>query len=201
MALNDEKRDTSGTQPGQPGHEQIAQRGLTNSDRRIRPYSDKPDILRNVFRLANPHIPHTESFRVAGRQFQRPLVDIDRPHRRAWRPLRQGEGDRPITASKIEQITRGWGRGDSLEQHPRPRIDPIGGEDPSIRRQFKIHVGKNETHHTGPAGRLRPAFEVLLRHRSTVAIRRLSPPRSRKASRPDGTEQGTRQGRCLSRIT
>ena len=145
MLLDDEGGRAVIVQPAEPCGEQVVQRRLADADRRVRP-DGRRTARRRARRPARPPArcasPAASALAASGPE--RPLVDVDGPHRRARRPGGQVERDRPVAAAEVEQVAGRRGR-----QAPRA----AGPWCPGRAAPPRTRPGRSAGSATGPAGR------------------------------------------------
>ena len=117
------------------------QGGLADPDGRVGPDRREPHVVGHLVGGEGPHPAQAEGARVGLGQGHRPLVDVDRPHRRVGREKAEGEGDRPPAAPEVEQVAFRWRRRHLSQQHGRALVQAFGAED----------AGRSPHGH-GPAG-------------------------------------------------
>ena len=107
--------------------------------------------------------------RVGLGQGHRPLVDVDRPHRRVGREKAEGEGDQPPAAPEVEQVAFRWRRRHLSQQHGRALVQAFGAEDAGRSPHGHGPAGQRQVQSAllAGAGRARREVVLVLAHQRT----------------------------------
>ncbi len=118
--------------------------------------------------VTGTHVLAPEPRRVLAGQLQRPLVDVDRPHRRPGRVQRHRQRERSPAAAEVEQVALGRRRGRLAQQHPGAEVDVAAAEDPGGRHHLDLAAGEPHLERASLVRGARGVAEVVVGHARTV---------------------------------
>src|ERR1700694_3496807 len=102
------------------------ERGLADTDGRVRIDGGKAHMLRDLFGGRDGHVGDAGRGSVRDGQLQGTLVNVDRPHIRLGRLTGEGDGDRAVAAAEVKDLAAlRWMRS-LFEQDQSPQVDTSG---------------------------------------------------------------------------
>lgn len=166
MALDDEHGATILGETAQPPLQQLVQRVLADTNRRVGPDLGKGDRWGHGVGIHDSDLGESQPPCVVRAEITGPFVDIDSPDRRVGMATRQSHRDRPRTTAEIEKIAsrhRRVGSGSPVQQQRRSRVESAMAEHAGIGGQLEGVVAHMHGHGEWRRSRPRCGREVLAR--------------------------------------
>ncbi len=145
MFLHHEMGRAVDREQAQPSVQQLVECGLADPYRRVRPDSVEPYAGGETPRFDHLDVVEAGGLGVDSTKVPSPLVDVDGPDLGRRISMSQGQGDRAVAATEVEQVVIACcGPGAMEEQEFGSRIDALPGEHSPVGQQRQAEVGKVE---------------------------------------------------------
>src|SRR6266581_1118855 len=138
VALHDQVGGAPRLEPGQPSEQQLVQRTLPDPHRRVGVDGVQASLERDLLREERGDVWRFGDLRVRPGEVERALVHVDGPDARLGRAKGEGEGDRPVTAAKVEQVARARRAWRLAKQDQGAEIDSPGAENAPVSLQLEV---------------------------------------------------------------
>ncbi len=148
--MDHEQRSTIGDEAIEPGDEQGQQRSLADSDGWVGPDLDEANVLRDLLGHHGAHIGQLASGGIERRELERSAIDVEGPDGGLRDTPGQGQCDRTVATTQIEQVSACSGRRSLQQQQLGAGVDAVPGEDSSVGGERQGQVGQREGNGMAP---------------------------------------------------